>query len=55
MVKTLLSNVRIVGLTPSQEAKIPHISQGKNQDIEQKKYCNKFNKDFNNDPYKKIF
>ena len=55
VVKTLPSNVQVVGLTPSQEAKITHTSQWKNQDIEQKQYCNKFNKDFNNDPYKKIF
>ena len=36
VVKTLPSNIRVVGLNPSQEAKIPHISQWKNQDVKQK-------------------
>ena len=37
-------------------AKIPHASRPKNQNIKKKKqkqYCNKFNKDFKNDPYQK--
>ena len=55
VVKTLPSNVRVVGLTPSQEAKITPNSQWKNQDIEQKQYCNKFNKDFTTTHIKKPF
>ena len=31
-----------------QGAKTPQTSQSKNQDIKQKHYCNKFNKDFLN-------
>ena len=43
---------------PGQGAKIPHASRPKNQNIKQKQYCNKFNKDFKNGPHqkkKKIF
>ena len=35
------------------EATIPHAWQPKNQDIKQKKYCNKFIKTLKNDPYQK--
>ena len=36
-----------VGSTPGLEAKIPHASGKKKQaNLEQKQYCNKFNKDF---------
>ena len=41
------------GFDPSQGAKIPHASQPKNQNIKQKQYCNKFNKDFKNGPHQK--
>ena len=34
-------------------SKIPHASQPKNQNIKRKQYCNKFNKDFKNDPHQK--
>ena len=34
-------------------AKIPHASGPKNQNIKQKQYCNKFNKDFKNGPHEK--
>ena len=37
------------------EATIPHAWQPKNQDIKQKKYCNKFIKTLKNDPYQKSF
>ena len=37
-----------VGLIPGWQAKVPHASQPKNQNIKQKQYCNKFNKDFLN-------
>ena len=40
-----------VGLISGQEAKIPHASWPKNQNIKQKQYCNKFNKDFKNSPH----
>ena len=46
MVKTSPSNARGVGFIPGQGAKIPHSSWPKNQNIIQKQYCNKFNKDF---------
>ena len=44
MVKTSLSNVGGVGLIPCLAAKIPHL-KAKKKKKEQKKYCNKFNKD----------
>ena len=37
-----------MGLIPGEGAKIPHASQPKNQNMKQKQYCNKFNKDFKN-------
>ena len=46
VVKTSPSNAWGAGLTPGQGAKIPHALQPKNQNIKQKQYCNKFNKDF---------
>ena len=51
MVKTSPSNAEGAGSIPGQEAKIPHASQPKNQNIKQKQYCNKFNKDFKNGPH----
>ena len=36
------------GLIPGQGNKIPHALQPKNQDIKQKQYCNRVNKDFKN-------
>ena len=36
---------------PGQEAKIPHASWPKTQNIKQKQYCNKLNKDFKNGPH----
>ena len=55
MVKTLPSNAGGVGSIPGQGAKIPHALPPKNQNIKQKQYCNKFNKDFKNGPHQKIF
>ena len=55
MVKTSPSNAGGVGLIPGQGAKIPHASGPKNQNIKQKQYCNKFNKDFNNGPHQKKY
>ena len=45
-VKISPSNAGGVGLIPGQGAKIPHVSRPKNQNIKQKQYCNKSNKDF---------
>ena len=39
------------GSTPGQGAKIQHALWPKCQNIKQKRYCNKFNKDFRNSPY----
>ena len=36
------------------EAGIPHASQPKNQNIKQKQYCSKFNKDFLKGPHQEI-
>ena len=54
MVKTLPFNEGGVGSIPGQEAKIPHASWPKNQNIKQKQYCSKFSKDFKNGPLQKI-
>ena len=53
MVKTLPSSVEGAGSLPGWGTKIPHASQTKNQNRKQKQYCNKFNKDFKNDPHQK--
>ena len=45
MVKTLPSNAGGAGSIPGWGAKIPHALWPKNQNIKQKQYCNKFNKD----------
>ena len=49
--KTLPSNAGRAGSVPGRAAKIPHASRPKNQNIKWKLCCNKFNKDFNNDPH----
>ena len=54
VVKTSPSNAWCVGLIPGRGAKIPHAWWPKNQNIKQKQYCNKFNKDFKNGPHQKI-
>ena len=53
MVKALPSNAGCAGSIPGQAAKIPHASQAKTQNIKQKQYYNKFNKDSKNSPYQK--
>ena len=45
-VKTSPSNAEGVGSIPGQGARIPHALGPKNQNIKQKQYCKKFNKDF---------
>ena len=46
VVETSSSNAVDVGLILGQVANIPHASGPKKQNIKQKQYCNKFNKDF---------
>ena len=55
MVKTLPSSAEGVGSIPGWTAKITHALQPKKkkQNMKQKQYCNKFNKDFENGPLKK--
>ena len=53
VVETSPSNAGGMGLMPGQGAKIPHASWPKNQNMEQKQYYNKFNKDFKNGPHQK--
>ena len=48
-----ISNAGGVGLTPHLGPKIPHALQSKNQNIKQKLYYNKFNKNFKNGPHQK--
>ena len=45
MVETSLSNAGDVGWIPGWGAKIPHVSRPKTQNLKQKQYCNKLNKD----------
>ena len=45
VVETWPSNVAGVSLIPDEGAKIPHSSWPKNQNIRQKQYCKKSNKD----------
>ena len=45
-VTTSPSNTEHAGSISGWGAKIPHASESKNQNIQQKQYCNKFNKDF---------
>ena len=52
MVKTPPSNVGYGGSIPGLGSKIPHKTL---KNIKQKQYCNKFSKNFENGPYKKIF
>ena len=52
MVKILPVHAGGVGSIPGRGAKIPHVLGPKNQKIKQKKYCNKFRKDFKNGSHK---
>ena len=53
VVKISPSNAGGAGSIPGQGAMIPHASRPKNQNIKQKQYCDKFNKDFKNGPHQK--
>ena len=46
MVKTSPSEAGGASSIPGRGAKTPHASRPKNQNIKEKQYCNKFNKDF---------
>ena len=48
VVKTLPSNTGGASSIPGGGAKMPHVSQPINQNVKEKQYCNKFNKDFKN-------
>ena len=54
VIKTSPSNAGGVGSIPGQGAKIPHALGPKNQNIKQKQYCNKINKDFKYGPHQKF-
>ena len=51
MLKPLPFNAGVAGSIPGWEAKIPHALRPKNQNIKEKQYCSKFNKDFKNSPH----
>ena len=51
MVKLLPSNAGVAGSIPGSGAEIPPATWPKIQNIKQKQYCNKFSKDFKNDPH----
>ena len=53
VIKTSPSNAWGAGSIPGQRARIPHAWGPKNQNIKQKQYCNKLNKDFKNGPHQK--
>ena len=52
MVRTSPSNAGGASSIPGERARILHASWSKNQNLKQKQYCNKFNKDFENGLYK---
>ena len=52
--KTIYTLCPLFHDTLGQGTKIPHASQGqKKKNIKKRQYCNKFNKDFKNDPHRK--
>ena len=53
MVKTSPSNAGSVDSIPGRGSKTPHDLEAKNQNIQRKQYCNKFNKDFKNGLHQK--
>ena len=48
-----ISNAGGTGLIPGLGAKIPHALWPEHQNIKQKQYCDKFNKDFKTGPHQK--
>ena len=53
VVRTPHPNAGSAGLIPDWETKIPQALGPKEQNIKQKRYCNKFNKDLKNGPHPK--
>ena len=53
VVKTSPSSAGGAGSISGRGAKIPHALLPRNQNIKQKEYCNKFNKNFKNGPHQK--
>ena len=53
VIKISLSSAEGMGSIPGQGAKISHTSWPKTKQKQQKQYCNKLNKDFNNGPHQK--
>ena len=53
VVRNLPSSAEVVGPIPDWGTRMPHASQPKTKNIEQKQYYNKFNKDFKNSPHLK--
>ena len=51
VVKTATSSAGGAGLIPGWAVKIPHALQTKTKNIKHKQYCNKFHKNFKNDPH----
>ena len=51
MAETLPSSAGGAGSIPGQGAGLPHASWPKSQNMKQRQYCNKFNKDFKNGPH----
>ena len=51
--ETLLSSAGSVGSIPGRGAKTSHVLWPKNQNLKEKEYCNKFNKEFKNGPHQK--
>ena len=49
-IKTSTSSAGSEGLIPGWSAKIPHAMWPKHQNIKEKQYCNKFNKDLKKKP-----
>ena len=55
VVRTSSSNIGVAGSVAGQGPKIPHASGPKKQNVKQEQLCNKFSKDFKNEPYQKIY
>ena len=53
VVKAFPSNAEGAGSIPGQGSRIPHASGPKGQNMRQKQYYNKFNKDCKNGPHQK--
>ena len=53
MVKISPSSVRGAGSIPGWEAKVPHAQVPKKQNIKQKQYCNRFNKNLKTGTHQK--